>query len=99
MKTAFVLPSCNYNISLNKEDLKKLLETGCITAIVSHTPCSTSRALWNGEAENFEFMSNKNIPNNLFFGLSEPVADIRPDDWNVQFLAICLDDSCKERYL
>lgn len=31
MRTAFALPSCNYNIELTKDDLEQLLEKGYIT--------------------------------------------------------------------
>lgn len=29
MKVAFVLPSCNYNICLTRDELQQLIETGC----------------------------------------------------------------------
>ena len=37
MRTAFVLPACNYNIVLSKEDLEQLLEKGYITRSPSKT--------------------------------------------------------------
>lgn len=33
MKVAFVLPSCNYNICLSREELQHLIETGCTGVI------------------------------------------------------------------
>lgn len=35
MKSGFVLPSCNYNIELSKDDIRQLLEKGYITRTVS----------------------------------------------------------------
>lgn len=96
MKVSFNLPSCNYNIILNKEDLQELLEKGYITARSDHVPCVSSRAAWNGKQEKLDFLDKKTIPNNLVFGLSEKVADMKAIDWGVQFLGICLDETCKE---
>lgn len=95
MKTAFVFPSCNYNIALSKKDLENLLQNKHITITVSKTPCSTSRAIWNGEKEKMEILEKKAIPNNLMFDLSEPVLDIHEGPWCVQFLDIGLDETGK----
>lgn len=96
MRTVFNLPSCDYNIILSKEDLQELLEKGYITVRSCRIPCSTSRALWDTEKEKWIFDDRKTIPNNLFFGLSEPVADLHAGDRGVKFLNIALDETCKK---
>lgn len=86
MKTSFVLPSCNYNIGITKEELQRLLDTGHLDARVSRTPCTTSRAIFNGN--DFEFLDKKEIHNSLCFLLDEKVADIESEYYGVQFLTL-----------
>lgn len=86
MKTSFVLPSCNYNIGISKEDLQQLLDTGHLNVIIHRTPCKTKRAIFNGS--DFEFLDDKEIHNSLCFHLDENVADIESGYFGVQFLTI-----------
>lgn len=92
MNASFGLPSCTYCITLSKEDLERLLETGYITGLVhKDIPCTTSRLVWNGEKSDFDILDRKTISNRLGFTLEEDVADIEGGPWHVQFLSIRLD--------
>ena len=91
MRASFMLPSCNYNIHLSREDLTRLLETGHIGVLVYRdVPCKTGRGIIS-EDRSFKTLDRKTIPNNLRFYLEEDVADIEGGDWHVQFLTINLD--------
>ena len=96
MKTGFILPSCNYNIVLNKEELQRLLEKGHITMNVGRTSCFTSRSVFNSEESKMDALDRHEVLNDLRFNLDSPVADLREGIWPVQFLDIVLDKSCKE---
>lgn len=92
MKASFMLPSATYNIVLSKEDLERLLEKGYVSAIVNkNMPCTTGRAVWNQEKETLETLDRKEIWNNLRFNLHSDVADIKADEWAVQYLNILID--------
>ena len=91
MKISFNLPSCTYNIILSKEDLDLLNTAKYVGGRVSRIPCVSSRAIINGE-NSFQSLDRKQVPNNLYFGLTEQVADMKPDDWAVQFLNITLEE-------
>ena len=97
MKASFGLPSCTYNITLSRDELKRLLETGLITVHPYKVPCTTSRLVWNSDKNNFTTMDRKTINNNLRFLLDEPVADIEDLDWHVQFLTITLEKEPKKK--
>ena len=91
MRASYCLPSGNYNIVLSNEELRELLERGHVTARMSRTPCTTSRAIFNDEKGKMEIRDKKPIYNNLFFHVNEPVADIEAGDHNVQFLCINIE--------
>jgi len=84
-----MLPSCNYNIHISKDELKLLLETGYLGVMVHKVPCETGRAIFNGS--DFETLGERETSNNLRFLLDEGVADIKETDWHVQFLTIQVD--------
>lgn len=98
MKTYFGLPSCTYTISLSKEELKQLLETGLVSSVrpIQSIPCSTSRTVWDSDNKRFKSLGRKQISNNLRFYLEEDVADIEGGDWHVQFLNIHVEGFKKE---
>ena len=54
MRASYCLPSGNYNIVLSNEELRELLERGHVTARMSRTPCTTSRAIFNDEKGKME---------------------------------------------
>ena len=91
MKAGFMLPSCNYNITLSKEELNRFLEKGYITATVSKMICTTGRAVLNKGGDGLEILDKKEIYNDLRFFLSEPVADLDGGDWCVQFINISVE--------
>lgn len=77
MKASFVLPSCNYNIVISKEELDRLNETGHISTLVHREmPCYTRRMVYDVGNEKFKALDPKQISNNLRFILDEDVADI-----------------------
>lgn len=86
MKTSFVLPSCDYNIGITKDELQQLLDTGYLTVTVSKTPCKSTRIVYNGT--DFEAHDDKDVHNNLCFHLDENVADMEDGYYCVQFLRI-----------
>lgn len=86
MKTSFILPSCNYNIGISKDELQQLLDTGHILMSVHRTPCYAGRSIFNGS--DFEMIDKKNISNNLCFQLDDAVADNEAGDYGVQFLTL-----------
>lgn len=88
MKSSFILPSCNYNISISKAELQELMETGHLSAVVSRVPCKTGRYIYDDSNNKFELLGNREACNNLCFRLDRPVADIEDLDWHVQFLTI-----------
>ena len=94
MKIHFGLPSCNYNIVLNKEDLEQLLSKGSLCIHVSRVGCTTSRACVNKEGNGLDILDKKEVYNDLRFYLDEPIADLEGGDWCVQYLDIILDESC-----
>lgn len=98
MKSYFALPSCTYTVSLSKEELKQLLETGFVSSVrpIQSISCHTSRAVWNDDKKKLESLDRKQIPNNLCFKLEEDVADIEGGDWHVQFLNIRIEGFKKE---
>ena len=89
MRTGFILPSCNYNIHISKVELEQLLETGHLSAVISHTPCRTGRYVY--ENDRFKNLGSRECCNNLRFLLDDSVADIDDRDWHVQFLTINVD--------
>lgn len=89
MRTSFMLPSCNYNIHISKEELRQLLETGYLGVEVRKVHCKTGRGIFDGKR--FKTLDRKEISNNLRFLLDEGVADIEETDWHVQFLTINVD--------
>ena len=89
MRTSFMLPSCNYNIHITKDELHQLMDTGYLGVLVHKVPCKTGRAIFDGE--HFKTLDRKEICNNLRFLLDEGVADIQETDWHVQFLTINID--------
>lgn len=91
MRASYCLPSGNYNIVLSNEELRELLERGHVTARMSRTPCTTSRAIFNDEKGKMEIRDKKHIANCLFFHAKEPVADIEAGDHYVQFLCINIE--------
>lgn len=99
MKSYFALPSCTYTVSLSKDELKQLLETGFISSVrpIQSVPCCTSRAVYDDENKNFKSLDRKQIPNNLCFKLEEDVADIEGGEWHVQFLNIRIEGFKKEK--
>jgi hypothetical protein len=99
MKSSFALPSCTYTISLSKEELQQLLETGLVSSVrpIQSVPCSTSRAVFDNKNKIFKPLDRKQIPNNLRFTLDENVADIEDGDWHVQFLNIRIEGFKKEK--
>ena len=98
MKSSFTFPSCTYTVSLSKEELRQLLETGLVSSArpIQSVPCSTDRAVFDNENEIFKPLDRKQIPNNLRFTLDENVADIEGGDWHVQFLNIRIEGFKKE---
>lgn len=94
MKMHFGLPSGNYNIVLNKDDLEQLLSKGILCISVGRTTCTTDRACINRNGDGLNFLDEKEVYNDLRFYLEEPVADLKSGDWSVQFLDIILDESC-----
>ena len=80
MRASYCLPSGNYNIVLSNEELRELLERGHVTARMSRTPCTTSRAIFNDEKGKMEIRDKKHIANCLLFHAKEPVADIEAGD-------------------
>ena len=91
MRASYCLPSGNYNIVLSNEELRELLERGHVTARMSRTPCTTSRAIFNDEKGKMEIRDKKHIANCLFFHAKEPVADIEAGDHYVQCLCINIE--------
>lgn len=89
MRTSFMLPSCNYNIHISKDELRQLLETGYLGVQVYKVPCKTGRAIFDGN--DIKTLDRREICNNLRFLLDEGVADIKETDWHVQFLTINVD--------
>lgn len=89
MRTSFMLPSCNYNIHISKNELQQLLETGYLGVTVHKVPCKTGRAVFDGS--DFKTLDKKETSNKLRFLLDEGVADIEETDWHVQFLTINVD--------
>ena len=92
MKASYGFPSGNYNILLSKEELAQLLEKGYITIVMSRVPCVTSRAVWNPNKKNMDFLDKKPIFNDLWFRTTEPVADMEAGDHNVQFMCINIEN-------
>ena len=90
MKTSYLLPSGDYNIFLSEEDLEKLLTTGNLSVRLSRTPCRTHRAVYDRERNTLVPHDEKEIYNALCFHLDEPVDDLEPGFWNIQFLNITL---------
>ena len=98
MKASFVLPSCNYNIVISKEELDRLNKTGHISTLVHREmPCYTRRMVYDGENEKFKALDPKQISNNLRFIHDEDVADITDRDWHVQFLTINTERGAKRQ--
>ena len=91
MKTSFMLPSASYNVVLSKEELEQIIEKGFLIINISHTNCSTGRARFNNETGKLETIDKKNIPNNLWFHLSEPVGGIMESEWGLQFINILVE--------
>lgn len=91
MKTSFNIPSCTYNIILSKEDLDLLNTAKYVGLKVSRTPCVSSRGVIDGD-NHFQSLDTKQVQNNLRFDLTKQIADMKPDDWSVQFVNIILDD-------
>lgn len=91
MKASYCLPSGNYNILLSKEELDQLLKKGHITIHMSRVPCTTSRAIFNGEKGEMEIHDKKEIFNCVLFHTDEPVADIEAGNHYVQFLCINIE--------
>ena len=87
MKAGFVLPSCNYNIVLSKEDIQQLLETGHIIARPSKDrPCTVRSS--NGDV--------KDGYNDLRFFVNEELKNFNGEEegnqeWWIQFLTINLE--------
>lgn len=96
MKIYFGLPSCGYDVILDKNDMLRLISTSTITIHTSRLPCSKSRAVINESGDGLDCLDHKEVYNALFFNLENPVADLEGGDWPVQFLNICLDDDCRE---
>lgn len=91
MKASFMLPSCDYNIGLTKEELERLVSKGYVTMRVSRTPCTTGRGVINEAGNGMETIDKHQIPNDLRFEVDGPVADLDGGDCSVQFLTIYLD--------
>jgi len=93
MKASYVLPSGNYNILLEKDDLLTLLEKGhiCVTPL-KHVPCTSSRALFDPDKSEMNILDKHDVPNMLMFYLDEPVADIDAGEHYVQFLTLNIED-------
>ena len=92
MKASYMLPSGTYNLFLSKEDLMTLLEKGYVSVCVGRDiPCVTGRGVWDPDKKDLVTLDKKGIYNDLRFCLDEPVADLEPGFWNVQFLNIHLE--------
>jgi len=95
MKSSFNLPSCTYNIILSKEDLDLLNTAKYVGVAVSRVSCVSSRGIID-EKNHFQSLDTKQVPNNLRFDLTKQIADMKPDDWSVQFLNIILEEEHEE---
>lgn len=91
MKTSYRLPTGTYNLILNREDIIRLKDTGGLTIFVGKTPCATSRLVWDSEQKDLVTRDEKEIINDLCFRLHDPVDDIGPGVYNVQYINIILD--------
>lgn len=91
MRASYCFPSGNYNILLSNKELQQLLQTGHITIQMGRVPCTTSRAVFNGNEGKMEIHDKKPICNNLWFHTDEPVADIEAGDHYVQFMCIDIE--------
>lgn len=96
MRTHFGLPSGTYSIILTKEELEELLNNKHISINVGRTPCTTSRAVFNAEKCQFEFLDRKEIYNDLRFYLELPVDDIESGFYNAQYLNIELENESED---
>ena len=97
MKAGFILPSCNYNIVLTKEELEILLSTGHIDVnVMRDISAHTGRYVYDNDT-GFKMLDRKSIPNNLRFYLEDNVADIEGGDWHIQFLTINIEGFKKEK--
>ena len=93
MKASYLLPSGTYNLILTAEDIAKLLDAGRVTIQMSRTPCVTARAVWDSEKKDIVRKDNKVIFNDLRFRLNDPVDDMGPGTYNVQYLNIILGEA------
>lgn len=92
MKFSYLLPSGDYNIVLSRDDIKSLVETGCLKVMPMDTECHTHRLVWDSKKRDMEVRDRKEIRNDLRFKLKDPVDDIGPGVHVVQFLNIRLED-------
>ena len=95
MKSSFNIPSCTYNIILSKEDLELLTTSSYVGCEISRIPCTSSRGIIDGERR-FESLDRKQVENDLRFNLTKQVADIKENEWGVQFLNIMLEKECEK---
>ena len=92
MKAGFMLPSCNYNIVLSKEDIQKLLEIGSICVRPGKdVPCKAARTYYD-EEHGFNVVGERDVCNDLSFYLDGELEDCGNKDWPVQFLTINVDE-------
>lgn len=96
MRTHLGLPSNDYTIILNKEDLEKLLNNKHISVRIGKTPCTTARAVFNNEKGQFEFLGRRETYNDLRFYLDGAVAGIDGGDCSIQFLNIILENESED---
>lgn len=84
MKAGFVLPSCNYNIVLSKDELKSLLEKGHIMVRpLKEIPCrfkDASRRLNADTRSDLRFQT-----------------DVTMEDYSIQFLTINIEPGTDTR--
>lgn len=92
MRASYMLPSGTYNLILTPEDLAKLRDTGTVSLRISRTPCVTARDVWDSEKKDIIRKDKKDIFNDLRFRLNDPVDDMGPGLYNVQYLNIVLEE-------
>ena len=93
MKASYVLPSGNYNILLEKDDVIRLLETGHINVrTLRDIPCTSSRMAYDSEKNIMYPVEKRIVDNFLSFHIYDSLADIEPGEHHVQFLTLNIDD-------
>lgn len=88
MQVSFVEPSCNYNIVLSEEDLKKLIETG----FIMYRPERIEGSFTNDHST-----SKDNNGHHLIYNNS--IMNSKDEDEPVQFVGIVLKQNKNREWL